>query len=50
MTVTKEKQIEEIIKVLNSPSIRWGYGDTTDNDIAEALYNAGYRKRKENKK
>ena len=45
--MSKEKQIEEIIKVLNSPSIRWGHGDTTDNDIAEELYNAGYRKQSE---
>ena len=42
--MSREKQIEEIIEVLNSPSIRWGHGDTTDNDIAEALYTAGYRK------
>ena len=45
--VMRNKQIEEIIKVLNSPSIRWGHGDTTDNDIAEELYNAGYRKQSE---
>ena len=42
--MSKEKQIEEIIEVLNSESIRWGCGDMTDNDIAEALYNAGCRK------
>jgi hypothetical protein len=45
--MSKEKQIEEIIEVLNSESIRWGCGDMTDNDIAEALYDAGYRKQSE---
>jgi hypothetical protein len=42
--MSKEEQTEEIIKVLNSESIRWGCGDTTDKDIAEALYETGYRK------
>ena len=42
--MNKDKQIEEMAKVLDYPSIVWGMGEITEKGIAEALYNAGYRK------
>ena len=42
--IKKNKQIEEIKKVLASDTIVWGRGEVTDSSIAEALYTAGYRK------
>ena len=38
---TKQEQIEEIAKIIDE--MYWVY-DTTAGDIAEGLYNAGYRK------
>ena len=38
---TKQEQIEEITKIIDE--MYWVY-DTTAGDIAEGLYNAGYRK------
>lgn len=42
---TKQEQIEEIAKIIDE--MYWVY-DTTAGDIAEGLYNAGYRKIPEN--
>ena len=39
--MTKQEQIEEIAKIIDE--MYWVY-DTTAGDIAEGLYNAGYRK------
>lgn len=43
--MTKQEQIEEIAKIIDE--MYWVY-DTTAGDIAEELYNAGYRKISEN--
>lgn len=43
--MTKQEQIEEMAKIVDE--MYWVY-DTTAGDIAEALYNAGYRKIPEN--
>ena len=43
--MTKQEQIEEIAKIIDE--MYWVY-DTTAGDIAEELYNAGYRKIPEN--
>lgn len=43
--MTKQEQIEEIAKIIDE--MYWVY-DTTAGDIAEGLYNAGYRKIPEN--
>ena len=42
--MSRDKQIEEMAKLLDCPSIVWGMGEITERGIAEALYNAGYRK------
>lgn len=42
---TKQEQIEEMAKIIDE--MYWVY-DTTADDIAEGLYNAGYRKIPEN--
>lgn len=42
---TKQEQIEEIAKIIDE--MYWVY-DTTAGEIAEGLYNAGYRKIPEN--
>ena len=39
--MTKQEQIEEIAKIIDE--MYWVY-DTTAGDIAEGIYNAGYRK------
>ena len=43
----KEKQIEEMAKALMD-TINAKHGHTSMRDLAEALYNAGYRKQSEN--
>lgn len=40
----KQKQIAEIKMVLDDPNIVWGEGERTERTIAEAFYEAGYRK------
>lgn len=44
---TKQEQIEEIAKIIDE--MYWVY-DTTADEIAEGLYNAGYRKEQETAK
>ena len=44
---TKQEQIEEIAKIIDE--MYWVY-DTTAGDIAEGLYNVGYRKAEEVRK
>ena len=45
--MNRKKQIDAMVKVVQSPLIGWGLGELTERGIANAFYNEGYRKASE---